>query len=68
VVHAGSVSCEKLRGFFLNSYNVVEVKDKRVEAKLKIVGGDYVDFKEIIQKREILQASDVSECSDSLAR
>jgi len=35
---------------------------------LKFVGGDYVDFKEIIQKREILQASDVSEFSDSLAR
>ena len=68
VVHAGSVSCEKLRGFFLNSYNVVEVKEKKVEAKLKIVGGDYLDFKEIIKKREILQASDVSECSDSLAR
>ena len=26
VVHAGSVSCEKLRGFFCNSYNVIEVQ------------------------------------------
>ncbi|MBS7616441.1 metallophosphoesterase [Candidatus Bathyarchaeota archaeon] len=68
VVHAGSVSCEKLRGFFLNSYNVVEIENKKVNARLKIVGGEYVEFKEIIKKREILQVSDVSQCSDSLAR
>ncbi|MFQ6095843.1 MAG: metallophosphoesterase family protein [Candidatus Bathyarchaeia archaeon] len=68
VVHAGSVSCEKLRGFFCNSYNVIEVKNKKIEAKLKIVGGGYVDFKEIVKRREILQASDISQYSNSLAR
>ncbi len=68
VVHAGSVSCEKLRGFFLNSYNVIEVKNRKIKAELKIIGGEYVDFKEIVRKREILQASDVSQFSDSLAR
>jgi len=47
VVHAGSVSCEKLRGFFCNSYNVVDVKGRKIEARLKIVGGDFVDFEEI---------------------
>jgi len=44
VVHAGSVSCEKLRGFFCNSYNVVKIEKKKIDAKLKIVGGNYVDF------------------------
>jgi 3',5'-cyclic AMP phosphodiesterase CpdA len=68
VVHAGSVSCEKLRGFFCNSYNVVTVKGKRIDAKLKIVGGDYVSFDEIVRRREILQESDISQFSDSLAR
>ncbi|MEM3577641.1 MAG: metallophosphoesterase [Candidatus Bathyarchaeia archaeon] len=67
VVHAGSVSCEKLRGFFCNSYNVVEIKGRKVDAKLKIVGGGYVDFKEIVKRREILQASDISQYGDSLA-
>ncbi|MEM2691132.1 MAG: hypothetical protein QXS01_03430, partial [Candidatus Bathyarchaeia archaeon] len=65
---AGSVSCERLRGFFLNSYNVIEVKDKKVEAKLKIVGGDYISFEEVVKRREILQSTDISQCSDSLAR
>ena len=60
VVHAGSVSCEKLRGFFLNSYNVIEIKNKKVDAKLKIVGGGYVNFKEIVKRREVLQVSDIS--------
>ncbi|PMB75122.1 MAG: metallophosphoesterase [Candidatus Bathyarchaeota archaeon] len=68
VVHAGSISCEKLRGFFCNSYNIIEIKNKKVEAKLKIVGGGYVDFKEIVKRREILQASDISQYSDSLAQ
>ncbi|MDI6690373.1 MAG: metallophosphoesterase [Candidatus Bathyarchaeota archaeon] len=68
VVHAGSISCEKLRGFFCNSYNVIEIKNKKIEAKLKIVGGGYVDFKEIVKRREILQASDISQYGDSLAQ
>ncbi|MGC8896406.1 MAG: metallophosphoesterase family protein [Candidatus Bathyarchaeia archaeon] len=68
VVHAGSISCEKLRGFFCNSYNIIEIKNKKVEAKLKIVGGGYVDFKEIVKRREILQASDISQYGDSLAQ
>jgi putative phosphoesterase len=67
VVHAGSVSCEKLRGFFFNSYNIIEVKNKKVDAKLKIVGGNCVNFEDIIKRREILQASDISQYSDSLA-
>jgi len=68
IVHAGSVSCEKLRGFFCNSYNVISVKGKRVEAKLKIVNGDFVSFDEIVKRREVLQASDISQYGDSLAR
>jgi len=67
VVHAGSVSCEKLRGFFCNSYNIIEIKNKKIDAKLKIVGGGYVDFEEIVKRREILQASDISQYGDSLA-
>lgn len=68
VVHAGSVSCEKPRGFFCNSYNVIDVQKNRVEARLKIVNGDFVDFDEIVKRREILQESNISQFGDSLAR
>jgi len=61
VVHAGSVSCERLRGFFCNSYNVIEIKNNTINAKLKIVGEGYVDFKEIVKRREILKASDITQ-------
>jgi 3',5'-cyclic AMP phosphodiesterase CpdA len=67
-VHAGSVSCEKLRGFFCNSYNVINIKDGKIEAKLKIVGGEFVDFGEIVKRREVLQEADISQYGDSLAR
>jgi Icc protein len=59
IVHAGSVSCKKLRGFFCNSYNVITVEDGEIDVKLKIVGGGYVDFKEIIKRKEILRESDI---------
>ena len=63
-----SVSCEKLRGFFCNSYNVMETKGKKIESRPKIVGGDFVDLGEIVKRREILQESDISQYDDSLAR
>jgi len=50
IVHAGSLSCEKLRGFFCNSYNLITVNGKKVDAKLKIVNGDCVDFNEIVKE------------------
>jgi len=56
-----SISCEKLRGFFCNSYNVIEIKNNTIKAKLKIVGGGYVDFKEIIKQREILKPSHITQ-------
>lgn len=42
-------------------------KGKNIETKLKIVNGDYVDFDEIVKRREILQESDISQYNDSLA-
>ncbi|MFQ6067972.1 MAG: metallophosphoesterase family protein [Candidatus Bathyarchaeia archaeon] len=61
VIHAGSVSCEKLRGFFCNSYNIITIKKNRIEEKLKIVNGEFVDFSEIVKMREVLRASDLSQ-------
>ncbi|MBN1682922.1 metallophosphoesterase [Candidatus Bathyarchaeota archaeon] len=59
VVHAGSVSSQKLRGFFCNSYNVISIEDNKIDSCLKIVGGNYVNFDEITKRKEILRASDI---------
>ncbi len=60
VIHAGSVSCEKLRGFFCNSYNVITVTKNRIEEKLKIVNGEFIDFSDIVKMKEVLRASDIT--------
>jgi 3',5'-cyclic AMP phosphodiesterase CpdA len=48
IVHAGSLSSERLRGFFANSYNIIKVGKNGYEASLKIVGGPKIDFDRII--------------------
>ncbi len=48
IVHAGSLSSERLRGFFANSYNIIKVGRNGYEASLKIVGGPKLDFSKII--------------------
>lgn len=63
LIHAGSISCEKLRGFFCNFYNIIKIENKKIDAKLKIVGGGYVDFKEIMKHREILDSSRIIQCN-----
>ena len=47
IVHAGSFSSERLRGFFSNSYNVISLDDGRFRAWLKIVGGPRLEFTKI---------------------
>lgn len=61
VVYAGSISCERLSGFLLNSYNVIQIKSKKIKAKLKIVDAGYVDFKEIKKHREIFRPSHIAQ-------
>ena len=47
IIHAGSFSSERLRGFFSNSYNVINVDQGRFKAWLKIVGGPRLEFSKI---------------------
>ncbi|NIQ04459.1 MAG: metallophosphoesterase, partial [Candidatus Korarchaeota archaeon] len=42
VINAGSISCKKMRGFFCNSYNVIQIRNGHIKARLKIVGANYV--------------------------
>jgi len=53
VVNAGTVSSEKLRGFFENSYNIVEVQDRAVKVYLKVVGGKKIDMDDILAEERL---------------
>ena len=46
IANAGSVSSERVRGFFENSYNIIKIEDGNISVELKVVGG----------KREPLQS------------
>jgi len=49
IVHAGSVSSRRFRGFFANSYNIIRVERGSIDVELKIVGGKKVSFEEILK-------------------
>jgi 3',5'-cyclic AMP phosphodiesterase CpdA len=51
VIHAGTLSSERLRGFFANSYNVLRIEKGRVKAQLKIVGGETTDFSRLLEEK-----------------
>jgi len=50
IIHAGSVSSERLRGFFHNSYNIVELSKDEVRAKVKVVGGKSISLNRVLEK------------------
>ncbi len=39
IAYAGTASSSRFRGFFQNSYNIIEIKKTEMITKLKIVGG-----------------------------
>ena len=47
ILHAGSFSSERLRGFFSNSYNIIKISDGGYAASLKIIGGARLSFSAI---------------------
>ncbi len=48
IIHAGSLSSERLRGFFSNCYNIIETEKNGYRAWLKIVNGPRLNFRRII--------------------
>lgn len=48
IVHAGSVSSTRLRGFFSNSYNIIEMERGSFNVELKIVSGERMGFGKIL--------------------
>jgi Icc protein len=51
IIHAGTLSSERLRGFYAHSYNVIQISRDSIEAKLKIVGGKHLDFDDVVKGR-----------------
>jgi 3',5'-cyclic AMP phosphodiesterase CpdA len=54
IVHAGTVSSRRFRGFFANSYNIIRIERGNIDAELKIVGGERVSFEKILKGYDAL--------------
>ena len=54
VAYAGTVSSERMRGFFYNTYNIIDIgKDKEISIRLKIVDGREMALQDVVNSREI---------------
>lgn len=52
IIHAGTLSSERLRGFYVYSYNVIDVSKDAIDARLKIVGSKrLLKFDEVVKGR-----------------
>jgi len=49
VVNAGTLSSERTRGFFANSYNIIEIDEKGIRTYLKTVGGKKTNLRRIMK-------------------
>ena len=45
----GTVSSDRVRGLFENSYNIVIIEDKKIKVDLKIVGGKRIPLENIVK-------------------
>ena len=48
VVNTGTATSERVRGFFENTYNILNISNKKVQVDLKIVGGKQLPIDEIV--------------------
>lgn len=49
VLNAGTATSERVRGLFDNTYNIISIKDKKIDVDLKIVGGRQIPINDIVQ-------------------
>jgi hypothetical protein len=55
IAHAGTVSSERTRGYFANTYNIVEVNESNPSSSkvwLKIINGEKMEMSEVVKQRE----------------
>jgi 3',5'-cyclic-AMP phosphodiesterase len=48
VVNAGTATCERVRGMFENTYNIITVSNKSIQVDLKIIGGKRMPINDIV--------------------
>lgn len=49
IANAGTVSSERMRGLFENTYNIITIEKGKIKVDLKIVGGEKIHLKDLVQ-------------------
>jgi len=49
IVNAGTAASDRARGLFENSYNIITIKDKKIQVDLKIVDGKRKQLEDIVK-------------------
>jgi 3',5'-cyclic-AMP phosphodiesterase len=54
IAHAGTTSSERTRGYFANTYNIIELNESTGDARvwLKIIGGKKLEMEEVVRQEE----------------
>ncbi len=54
IVHAGTTSSERTRGYFANTYNIIDVNESTGDAKvwLKIIDGKKIEMHDVVRENE----------------
>ena len=50
IAYAGTASSSRFRGFFQNSYNIIDIKKNKFSVNLKIVGGKSFPLSDLVSK------------------
>ena len=50
IAYAGTASSSRFRGFFQNSYNIIDINKAELTVKLKIVGGETFPLSDLVSK------------------
>jgi len=50
IAYAGTTSSERYRGFFENTYNIVNINDGKASVNIKTVGGKRTSLADIVEK------------------
>ena len=52
IVYAGTVSSTRFRGFFENTYNIIDIKGGKINVDIKIVGGKRLPLLDLVEKHK----------------
>jgi len=50
IVNGGTTSSERVRGLFENTYNIINIENRKIKVDLKIVGGKRIPLEDIVKK------------------